>query len=80
MAGREKVMQEIVRGLEGLITLNEWELTLLQDLRAKAENSLGLGPDPSPERGPGQGRDRSPGPDSGRCTDPRAGDTPPGKP
>jgi len=70
MARREKVMQEIVRGLEGLITLNEWELTLLQDLRAKAENGLRLGPDPGPERrpegGPGQGRDRRPGPDSGR--------------
>lgn len=43
MPRREKVLQEIVRGLEGLMTLNEWEQTLLKDLRAKAEDGLRLG-------------------------------------
>ena len=43
MPRREKVLQEIVRDLEGLMTLNEWEQTLLKDLRAKAEDGLRLG-------------------------------------
>ncbi len=47
MAGREKIMQEIVEGLEGLLTLNEWERTLLQDLQTKAQNGVRLGPDPA---------------------------------
>ncbi|MFO8012819.1 MAG: hypothetical protein R6X20_05870 [Phycisphaerae bacterium] len=48
MPKREQVIREIVRGLEGLMTLNEWEQTLLKDLRAKAEDGLRLGPDPKP--------------------------------
>ncbi len=39
----EEVAREIVRGLEGLITLNEWECMLIKDLRDKAETVVRLG-------------------------------------
>jgi hypothetical protein len=50
MPKRERLIREIVRGLEGLMTLNEWEQTLLKDLRAKAEDGLRLGPEPERPR------------------------------
>jgi len=56
MPRREKVIQEIVRGLEGLLTLNEWEQTLLKDLRGKAEDGLRLGRDPDRREGEKPGR------------------------
>jgi len=52
----EKVLEEIVRGLEGLVTLNEWEQTLLKDLRAKAEDGLRSGADPHRSEPPDAGR------------------------
>jgi len=51
----EETIRDIVRGLEGLITLNEWERTLIQDLRDKAETVVRLGvpgePRPPENRG-----------------------------
>jgi hypothetical protein len=43
MAKGEESLREIVRGLEGLMTLNEWEGTLIRDLRDKADTALRLG-------------------------------------
>jgi len=44
MAKREDGIHEIVSGLEGLITLNEWENTLIRDLRDKAQAIVRRGP------------------------------------
>jgi len=61
MGRHEETVQEIVRGLEGLITLNEWQRFLLTDLRNKAKTAVRLGPAPAyradhrdaePHRGP----------------------------
>jgi len=37
MSGRDEGVKEVVRGLDGLIMLSQWQLTLTRDLRAKAE-------------------------------------------
>jgi len=57
MARSEKVLEEIIRGIQGLVTLNEWEQTLLKDLRAKAEIALRPGPDPDRPEDEGPGRE-----------------------
>ena len=50
MKKHDESVQEILKGLEGLETLNKWELSLAQDLRGKAETLLrslrGDGPPP----------------------------------
>jgi len=44
MAKRDDGVREILSGLEGLITLNEWEHTLIRELRDKAEAIVRQGP------------------------------------
>lgn len=51
MAKSDDSVREIVSGLEGLITLNEWENTLIRDLRDKAEAIARRGLPRSSERG-----------------------------
>ena len=46
----EETVRDIVRGLEGLITLNEWECTLIKDLQDKAETALRLGAPEEPRQ------------------------------
>jgi hypothetical protein len=36
----DESLREIVRGLEGLEMLSQWELSLVRDLRGKAEAAL----------------------------------------
>lgn len=40
MEKREEALREIVRGLDGLVLLGKWEVSLAEDLRAKAESLL----------------------------------------
>jgi|WetSurMetagenome_2_1015567.scaffolds.fasta_scaffold61318_2 hypothetical protein len=40
MKDKEESVQDVVRGLEGLEMLNQWELTLVRDLKAKAQAML----------------------------------------
>jgi hypothetical protein len=40
MKPHEEAVQEIIKGLEGLEMLRQWELSLTQDVRAKAEALL----------------------------------------
>ena len=40
MKSREESVQEVIRGLEGLEMLSQWELSLARDLRGKAEAVL----------------------------------------
>ena len=35
---RDESYKEILKGLDGLVMLSQWELTLAQDLRNKAES------------------------------------------
>jgi len=51
MAKRDDGMREIVSGLEGLITLNEWEKTLIRDLCDKAEAIARRGLPREPDHG-----------------------------
>ncbi len=51
MVKRDDGVREIVSGLEGLITLNEWENTLIRDLRDKAEAIARRGLPSTSERG-----------------------------
>jgi hypothetical protein len=37
MATREEAVKEILRGLDGLVMLSQWELTLARDMREKME-------------------------------------------
>jgi hypothetical protein len=37
MAAQEETMKEILRGLDGLVMLSQWELTLAKDVREKME-------------------------------------------
>ena len=41
MKKREQRLREIIRGLDGLVLLGKWEVSLAEDLRAKAESLLG---------------------------------------
>jgi len=51
MGSREESLKEIVRGLEGLVMLGQWQVTLAKDLREKAEalDVPGPGPESSPD-------------------------------
>ena len=40
MKPHEESLEEIVRGLEGLEMLSQWELSLARDLRVKARAAL----------------------------------------
>jgi hypothetical protein len=54
MVTPEDRLKDIVRGLEGLIMLSQWELTLARDLRQKAQALAapqGEAPPPPPESG-----------------------------
>jgi hypothetical protein len=51
MNPHETSLREIVRGLEGLEMLGEWELSLAHDLRAKAEEALRLASAEEPPAG-----------------------------
>jgi len=44
MSTHDQRIQEVVDGLEGLITLNEWQKTLLVDLRDKARTAVRTSP------------------------------------
>ncbi|MCX5672284.1 MAG: hypothetical protein NTU94_13280 [Planctomycetota bacterium] len=58
MVGRDESLKEIVRGLEGLVMLGQWQVTLAKDLREKAEalGESGESPpaptDASPQKSP----------------------------
>jgi len=58
MGSREESLKEIVRGLEGLVMLGQWQVTLAKDLRQKAEALEA--PGPGPESPPGAKSDKSP--------------------
>ena len=47
-------LEEIIRGLDGLVMLGEWQTTLAKDLKGKAEalSITGGEPGPMPEAGP----------------------------
>jgi hypothetical protein len=57
MGSREESLKEIVRGLEGLVMLGQWQVTLAKDLREKAEALEAPGPGPEPP--PGAKSDKS---------------------
>lgn len=57
MTSREKSLKEIVRGLEGLVMLGQWQVTLAKDLRQKAEALEA--PGPGPESPPDAKSDKS---------------------
>jgi hypothetical protein len=40
MSERDEAVREIIRGLDGLVLLGKWELSLAEDLRGKAESLL----------------------------------------
>jgi len=46
MNKQEEMLREIVRGLDGLVLLGKWELSLAEDIKGKAESLL---EDPSPD-------------------------------
>jgi hypothetical protein len=48
MNPNEECLKEIVRGLEGLEMLSQWELSLTRDLRGKAEAALRSGQEKPP--------------------------------
>jgi len=54
MGKHEASLREIVKGLDGLIMLNEWEATLARDIRAKAEAAVRETRD-EPAEGPSRG-------------------------
>jgi hypothetical protein len=37
MAAHDEAVKEILRGLDGLVMLSQWELTLAKDMREKME-------------------------------------------
>jgi len=49
MATREEAVKEILRGLDGLVMLSQWELTLAKDMREKMEK-LAQGPQNPPAK------------------------------
>jgi hypothetical protein len=58
MQKREEILREIVRGLDGLVLLGKWEVSLAEDLRAKAESLLARPQKGDPQaQGPRAGRD-----------------------
>ena len=63
MGTREESVREIVKDLDGLLMLNEWEVTLVRDLRQKAEALLNSGGE---EGGPGGRRPEEPPTESGK--------------
>jgi hypothetical protein len=54
MGKRDENLKEIIRGLDGLVMLGEWQTILARDLKGKAEafSVTGEGPEPPPEPGP----------------------------
>jgi hypothetical protein len=46
MAVRDEAVKEILRGLDGLVMLSQWELTLAKDMREKMEQLTEGPPDP----------------------------------
>ena len=54
MGKRDENLKEIIRGLDGLVMLGEWQTILARDLKGKAEalTLTGEEPEPPPEPGP----------------------------
>jgi hypothetical protein len=50
MAPEDEAIKEIIRGLDGLVMLSQWELTLAKDMREKMEK-LSQGPESPPATG-----------------------------
>jgi len=48
MATRDEAVKEILRGLDGLVMLSQWELTLAKDMREKMEKLADGTQDPPP--------------------------------
>jgi len=66
MTPHGETMHDILKGLEGLEMLGQWQMSLVKDLRAKAQGLLrppaggpgpegGPAPGGAPESGPGPG-------------------------
>ena len=49
MAERKDQLREVVKGLEGLVVLSGWLLSLTKDLRDKARGLLPAGADGPPD-------------------------------
>ena len=55
MAHRNETLREIIKGLDGLVMLTQWELALAKDLRDKVESMAGAeGNEAPPESPPAQ--------------------------
>jgi hypothetical protein len=53
MATQDEAVKEILRGLDGLVMLSQWELTLAKDMREKMER-LAEAPAEEPADGPAE--------------------------
>jgi len=52
MDEREKTLREVIEGIDGLVMLSQWELSLATDLRKKMSGLVHGGVQESPPPGP----------------------------